>query len=126
MTTNYFKLIFCKLYQWVKYLNVDDIPQYTTLCVYSLLVSLNISSIFGYGFYFIKGSPLNIFSKLYALYLILGVLGLLYLYFIQNRRYIEMYKSYSKSILNSRSTSILVIAYILVSILLFISLIWLK
>lgn len=125
MRTNYFKLIFCKLYQWFKYLNVDDIPQYTTLSIYSILISLNILSAFGYGWYFIEGSSLNIFSKGYTLFLFLAVMGLLYLYFIQGRKYIEMYKIYSRSILNNISSSVITIVYILVSILLFISLLWL-
>lgn len=126
MTINYFEIIFCKLYQWVKFLHADDLPHYTALCIYALLVSLNISSLFGYGYYFIKGMPLNIFSKLYGLYLILAVIGLLYLYFIQNRRYIKMCRYYSKTVLNRGSTSILAIVYILGSILLFVSLVWLK
>jgi hypothetical protein len=125
MMTNYFKLIFCKLYQWIRQLNVDDLPQYTTLSIYSILLSFNALSIVGYGKYFIEGVPVNVFSKVYALMLFLGVMAALYLYFVKKRRYIEFYKNYSKTILNKPISSILTIMYMVLSILLFIGLIWL-
>lgn len=122
--TNYFVIIFCKLYQWVRSIDAEDLPQYTAWALYSILLSLNICSLFGYGYYWVKGFPLNIFSKLYVLYLVLAVLGLLYFYFIRNRRYIKMYKNYT-AILVKRSSGVVTVVYILVTLLFFISLLWL-
>lgn len=122
---NYFEVVFCKLYHWSKKLNTDNTPQYTALSMYSVLLCLNAIAAFGYGWYFVNGASVNLYSKMYALLLFIGVIVALYLYFIHNRKYIEMYKAYIKSTSNKQISSILTIMYIVVSILLFIGLIWL-
>lgn len=123
--TKFFDIIFCKIYQWVRALNADDIPQYTALSLYSIFLSLNILSLIGYAYYFIKGESVPSYPKLYMLALVAIVMAVLYLYFLKNRRYIELNKKYSTTILNNPVTGMLAIMYIVVSILLFVGLIWL-
>jgi hypothetical protein len=120
MKTNYFKLIFCKLYHWIKYLNVDDIPQYTTLSIYSILVFFNVMSVVGFIRYVIKGDAFFKVPLVYILILYLAVTAVLYLYFIRNKKYIEFYKTYSKTILSKPFSSVLTAMYIVISVLLFI------
>ena len=123
--TDPFQLIFCKLYQWIKRNKGDDSPQWTALAIYSILLTFNFGSFYAYGYYFVLGYPPNIYKKLHILLLSVAIMIILYLVFIRKHQYKEMYERYKESVLNKNLTTILSIGYIVLSVALVISLIWL-
>lgn len=115
----YFQLAFCKLYQWFKKIDVDDVPQYSALSAYSILITLNLIAVFSYVNIAVQ-NKIGVFSKIYVLILFLIIMGVLYVYFIKDRRYIQLCKTYNKQ-LASRSISLVTTSYILFSLLFFVS-----
>lgn len=59
----YFQLSFCKLYQWFKKIDVDDVPQYSALSAYSILITLNLIAVFSYVNIAVQ-NKIGVFSKI--------------------------------------------------------------
>jgi len=122
---SFFKGVFFKIYQWFKSLDLDNIPEYTAVCLLSILVTFNIVAVLMYVRYFTGYPAINI-PRMPSLFTGLILMFLMYLGFVHNGKHIEIYKSYSKSIWGKGTGSLIAALYITLSILVFISLIWLK
>lgn len=122
MTKN-FQLIFCAIYQWFKKtFGEDDMPQYSALLAYTLLLAFNILAL---GTYIERiVGRFEPFSKVQSFILFLLLLSSLYFYFIKNRRYIQLCKKHKHTLASNRSKAI-TLAYICLSLSLFLSLFFL-
>jgi hypothetical protein len=125
MMISFFKGVFFKFYYWFKRLDLDNIPEYTAISGLTILVSFNILTVLIFVNYLLHRSTKPPVTKVEFGALGLLIWGLFYLYFIRNGRHVEIFKAYSKSTWNRSTGSFLVIFYVLLSILSFISLIWL-
>jgi len=123
--TSFFKGVFFKIYQWFKRLNIDNIPEYTSVCFLSVLVTFNIITVVMYIRH-LFGAPFMYIPKIPSVLIGLVFMVLMYFGFIHNGKHVEIYKEYSKSVWSKRTGSFIVVTYILLSIILLISLIWLN
>jgi hypothetical protein len=122
----FLKIIFCKLYQWFRYLNTDDLPHYTAISIMSVLITFNVIAIASYTRYLLGYSVELNFSRLYILILFLAIMGWCYLYFIKDKRYADICRQFNASKHNGVTGNVITAIYISGSILLLISLIWLS
>lgn len=122
---SFLKGVFFKFYQWFKRLNLDNIPEYTAISGVTILVSFNILTALIFVNYLLHHSTKLPVTKLAFVAFGLLIWGVFYLWFIRDGKHVEIFKAYSKSIWNRSIGSFVVVVYILLSIFLFISLIWL-
>lgn len=121
--TGFLKGIFFKVYKWSKWQDLDTTPEYSSISFLSVLLTFNIITIVMYIRYFF-GLPSIDIPILPPVMVVLVLMGLMYLGFIRKGKHVKIYKEYSNSIWNKGTGSFIVIAYMLLSILFFVSLIW--
>ena len=120
------KGIFYKLYIVFKRLNLDSTPEYTALCVLAMLATINILSISFYGKLFLGFSKLD-YPIWPSLLILAGVLFFLYVQLVKNKMYRKIFDKYrTLKKWNGWTGGVITIVYILFSILLFVSSIWVK
>jgi hypothetical protein len=115
-------IIFCKFYEWARRLNYWDTPHLSAMYFLSLLLYLNMLSlfviiklIFGYAAELPRMGIVGIIG------LLAGVTFLVYLIYIRKKRYLMLGSSVCGSIENKKKAkyNLIVIAYIIFSVLLF-------
>ena len=117
------KLLFCKFYQLFKYLNVDRIPQYSAVGILAILLTFNVIALGMYIQWGLGHAPGDI-NLVRVLLIYLAMFGFCYWRFVRKDRFVTLCKTFHRSKINSGPTATLItIAYTLISLLLFFSLI---
>ena len=123
--TSLFKIFFCKTYQFFKYLDVDTIPEYSAISILSVLLTLNLVTLYFYirwlaGYHAKVNIPIGLVA-----FIFLATMGICYLLIVKDGKYIRLYKTFSKSKINTEGTaSLIAISYFLLSFCAMFSVIW--
>jgi len=119
------KLVFCKLYQLFRYLNVDRIPQYSAIGIQAVLLTFNVIVAQKY-IEWAQGRSQGYTNLPSVPVIYLFMFGFCYWRFVRNDRFIDLYKKFHLSKINSGPAATLItIGYAVVSVLLLLSLAWL-
>lgn len=125
-----FKLLFCKFFQFSEYIgnSTDDgVYAYKSMGILTLFFSLNIISLCSYYKFFIDHSK-NIFLSRSLEIIVIVIVGAFFsILFLKDGRYRDMYKEFKDNTeINGKKGTWVTIFYIAATVLLLMSLIWLR
>lgn len=120
-------LIFYNFFLFGKLIIKDKQPEYFSMYLLSIFLSFNIWGIYGHLSCFFSNSSNSLFpSKWLILIIYFLIVAFIYFYFIKNNRFINISRNFKISSISEARSRFITIGYVLVSIILLFSLIWIE
>ena len=124
---SFFIIVFYKLHVFAKFVSKDNLYQYTAMYLLSLLIFLNCITIYAYYNCLVEHSTNRYPSRPVVLTLAFLIAGIIYVVFVRNKKYEFFFQKFLKSEdLKGGYGTLITILYIVASLMIAISSIWLK